>query len=567
MLLLPPKNFIRGVNNMKNKIYRVSAVMAVIMLLVVTFVPFTASAAVTTDSSLLDIHKRFSTGLRITTPLNGFKQSKTDMVSITFFFKIKATEDVQYSDLKSRISGFVGIMDTDFGRFGYVGDGYAVGFFSVFGKTGYGPGQLLVSVTDQFGVLHSDYVNFTNFEGWLDADGDGKDDRVGRDPDEIPSDPNMPEQPPPDDTGDDGPVTHAQLNADGSVRSSMLLDNFRPLVELSHGVLLKYINKTQPVEANAVHIAYWFDRPMTLTHYGPDSRGRLFHFSVVGDGEFNYYRIDANYNHNYTPPEFYAPTMSVSGNIQSGDYFRNAEYTSVLQQLTNVSDYEFVGYEVVGDVAIVGEDNKPKEWLGPSAFDASYRYLEEGVTITSPRNGFTQSQIDDVVVYFNFKLRCSPTATQDSFSYDVRGYLPNTGMLETWTFAAKDGWAVCNASMSGNTGFGENKTITVQVIDEYGQVWKDSIMVSCYQEFVDLDDDGRDDRAGDDYWAPAHNKDSPWGGGGGGIGSYDFDLTSAVGSITSFMQSLYAVIPPQILSIVIAGLGFLLLLGIKRLVL
>lgn len=547
---------------MEGKIAKVFTITICLTLFIVSCLPV-ASASVTTDQHILDLAEAgLPVGVKIITPLDGFKQADTDMLVVGFVFKIRASEDVSASDVKIRVDGYISNGRADMAKFGYVGNGYAIGSYRVSGNTGYGAKTLTVRVTDQFGVTHTATLRFTNFEGFIDVDGDGKDDRVGRD--DYSHDPANPTQPAPDPVELES-VPWSDFLSLSEIRMSVFEPDDRKLIDgFPHAVFID-LRRTD-LDTGRVDLAtfaIWFAVPATLKFYIYPYNGHdAMHLSC----SLTDFKMVYAYKYDYTEPNG-ATGSGVSQYPGNSDYVYSTFPDNLIGPLTKNKNLrlEFLGVETFGSVVVVGEDDKELVYQGPQKLADFADLMDEGVTITLPRNGFSQSQIDTITLWFYFKIPVPPGANKDDIQVNVDGYLPGTRETLSSEFYISNGYAIGMYRVVGNTGFGENKVLTVKVTDPTGKVWKKSVSVNCFMEFVDTDGDGYDDRAGDDYWDRNVPTTSPW---GGFVGhSAEFDLSSAVKGVSGFLQGLYSIIPPQILSIVVAGIGFLLILAIKRLVL
>jgi hypothetical protein len=121
------------------------------------------------------------------------------------------------------------------------------------------------------------------------------------------------------------------------------------------------------------------------------------------------------------------------------------------------------------------------------------------VDITSPRDGFKQSQLNGITTDFTFRIPYDDS-NSTKFNIDVTGYSPNTETTDnekTQFYDEGNGIAVGQYSVIGRVPFDAPSALTVTVTDTNGAKYTSTVTVECFTGFVDSNNDGLDDRAGD----------------------------------------------------------------------
>jgi hypothetical protein len=117
-------------------------------------------------------------GVNILLPANNFSQSQIDKISTTFTYKVPCANETMYDQINIKVDGYKkGTTDVDIQEF-KVKYGYAYGLYKVSGDVGFGEGrEIKVTVTDPYGKKWYDKVTVHCYEGFVDEDEDGIDDR------------------------------------------------------------------------------------------------------------------------------------------------------------------------------------------------------------------------------------------------------------------------------------------------------------------------------------------------------------------------------------------------------
>lgn len=122
------------------------------------------------------------------------------------------------------------------------------------------------------------------------------------------------------------------------------------------------------------------------------------------------------------------------------------------------------------------------------------------VFITLPRDGFTQSQINAISMYVTFDKIPYNGNSQD-LTINITGYRSDRPKSSQF-LSFEEGEGVCSGTFKteGAVLWNEPVTLTVTLTDYEGITYSDSITVTCYEDFIDENEDGFDDRTGQDQW-------------------------------------------------------------------
>lgn len=131
-------------------------------------------------------------------------------------------------------------------------------------------------------------------------------------------------------------------------------------------------------------------------------------------------------------------------------------------------------------------------------------YIEDNpnskFSILLPRDGFTQSQIDDMVTTVYFEN--IPADNAEDMQFEVFGYKSYSQYTRFTDVRYENGFATGFLKIEGKVSFNKPVTIKVNLTDKNGKLYTASTNVTCFDDFVDENKDGLDDRSNQDYYSP-----------------------------------------------------------------
>lgn len=182
-----------------------------------------------------------------------------------------------------------------------------------------------------------------------------------------------------------------------------------------------------------------------------------------------------------------------------------------------------------------------------------------------PRDGFKQSKLNAIKLKLYYKIPYD--GDMNKVKLDVNGYVGNNKNVEFHDINISSDGKVLEGFLDvvGAVSWNKDTTLTFTVTDYKGATYSDSIAVTCYDDFVDEDGDGLDDRTGQDNWTgnPDYNKPPP--GSVGNLGSINniFDSVSGFSSnFVGFLGSFFTFLPPEITAILTLGFAAIVALRI-----
>lgn len=130
------------------------------------------------SNTLTPIIDDINLGVKILQPLNNFSQSQIDYVVSKFTFKVPCGSTDMQKDIKLNFDGYINGTGEILSREFMVQGGYAYGLYEVGGNVGFGEHkELKITVTDPYGKKWKDTVAVHCYEGFVDENSDGEDDR------------------------------------------------------------------------------------------------------------------------------------------------------------------------------------------------------------------------------------------------------------------------------------------------------------------------------------------------------------------------------------------------------
>lgn len=122
--------------------------------------------------------------------------------------------------------------------------------------------------------------------------------------------------------------------------------------------------------------------------------------------------------------------------------------------------------------------------------------------IIQPTTGFKQSQINNVAVHCYFKIPHPDGVDWKQLKYsltDGEGSTITKDKIEIVT--QKQGYIEGYVDYTALLPWDITTNLTFKITDLYKKEWTDSTSATCFQGWKDENNDGKDDRAGDDFFA------------------------------------------------------------------
>ena len=133
---------------------------------------------------------------------------------------------------------------------------------------------------------------------------------------------------------------------------------------------------------------------------------------------------------------------------------------------------------------------------------------EYGARILLPRNGFKQSKLNTVVTKIYYKIPYNGVMTDTKLN--VAGYVGDRKDVTYHKVQELSNNTVLEGylDVAGAVNWNKESSVAFSITDYTGKVYTCSVNVTCYDDFVDTDNDGLDDRTNQDEWTgnPDFNK-------------------------------------------------------------
>jgi len=222
-----------------------------------------------------------------------------------------------------------------------------------------------------------------------------------------------------------------------------------------------------------------------------------------------------------------------------------------------------------------------------------YRNMTGGKKSTSnlsillPRDGFKQSQINAVTMYIS--VSDIPVLGDNLGQIQVTGYREDREHEVEWLDTNKtdnDTYFSATLKVSGAVEFNQDIELVVTMTDYLSNIYTDSIHVYCYENFVDANGDGLDDRTGQDMWGGSTDYGVPNANGfpSGSLNPIDYlvwfgnQFSNMLTSISNmfksftgfgkqfmeFFGSIFSFLPPEFNALIFLGMCVVVLLRIIR---
>jgi len=194
------------------------------------------------------------------------------------------------------------------------------------------------------------------------------------------------------------------------------------------------------------------------------------------------------------------------------------------------------------------------------SFDGQFK-----IKIIQPYDSFKQSQMNKIKMTFAYTIPWDSKKDMTGILFDFHGDFFDDDFRETWFSepVIKDGIATGTGWIFGSVEW-DYADLMVTIQDHYGRRYNDIISVFCTEGFVDANNDGLDDKAGD---TPFKNPDAVTGEGGTGLGTIGADGQVSGDFFTqgfSFMKMIFNIFPPEIMTLFWLSISALIILGTVR---
>lgn len=188
--------------------------------------------------------------------------------------------------------------------------------------------------------------------------------------------------------------------------------------------------------------------------------------------------------------------------------------------------------------------------------------------ITLPRDGFKQAKLNSVALLINYKVPYDGDMKKVGIKIDgYRKDRPND-ILSHDVKVSPDGSILEGfLRVAGAVPWNVETALKVEITDYTGRVHSDSVTVTCFDDFVDANGDGKDDRTNEDEWEgnPDYgDPDNPSIGGG-----VLPDMAGVIDSISGFtsgfvnmLASFFTFLPGEIIALLVFGIAVIIVLRI-----
>lgn len=206
----------------------------------------------------------------------------------------------------------------------------------------------------------------------------------------------------------------------------------------------------------------------------------------------------------------------------------------------------------------------------PSSGDPWIDGGAEQVKILSPRDGFQQQGVKVVKtrVYF-----CVPyDGDKSKLKYGVKGFDPSKSKAVSLDLNVIENGKKIEGILTVEgivKQWNIEQSYYAEITDYTGKVWTSPTnRVTCYEDFVDEDGDGLDDRTGQDEWTGGSGDPTdprPGGDITAGFDNIGDMLKSFTGSLTGlidFIQEFFSFLPAPVFVVLAAGIALIVLLRI-----
>lgn len=195
------------------------------------------------------------------------------------------------------------------------------------------------------------------------------------------------------------------------------------------------------------------------------------------------------------------------------------------------------------------------------------------VKVLQPRDGFQQQGVKMVVCKLYY---CVPfDGDVKKIKIKVDGYKDGSGKVTEHQFHAINGGTQAEGMVTVEgvvSQWNTEQTLSFSVMDHTGKVWvAPDIRVTCYEDFVDEDGDGLDDRTGQTEWTGGSGDPTdPRPGVDDGSGGINFDnitdllhsLATGVLGFVGFLKEFFSFIPMPIFVVMSVSIGLIVLLRV-----
>lgn len=228
-----------------------------------------------------------------------------------------------------------------------------------------------------------------------------------------------------------------------------------------------------------------------------------------------------------------------------------------------------------------------------NATDGTFRYLlppfedypggggsgsndEYFARIMLPQEGFKQSKLNAVLLKLHYRIPYD--GNQNSIFLKVNGYVQDTWQVQAHNVMVSEDGKTFEGYLDvvGAARWNIPTTLIFTATDYLHNTYSDSVTVTCYDDFIDEDGDGKDDRTGQDEWTGGSDF-KPWPGGGGGSGGgsggdgggtvtdpTDLMKQAAgfLGGFPSFLKGIFDYVPVSVWVLIALGVAVIVILRV-----